>query len=130
MSAVGPFGLALMGPTESVSENGGRYIINFPFFELQQGSTARKGTVGENQRVRLVNIDFEGLYAGRRHPAARVGRSLAPASETDPGSPANGRHPSASGGVPTPQGSSVRRRVMFPPDFGHARWFLSFSCNW
>ena len=65
-SAIGPTGglLQLMGPTESESENGGRYIINFPFFELQQGLEARKGTAGHNQRVRLVNIDYEGLYQG------------------------------------------------------------------
>ncbi len=64
LAALGPFDIALMGPTESVSENGGRYIINFPFFELQLGLESRKGTVGENQRVRLVNIDYEGLYVG------------------------------------------------------------------
>jgi hypothetical protein len=65
-AAVGPTGnlLALMGPTESESENGGRYIINFPFFEVQQGLEARKGGAGHNQRVRLVNIDYEGLYEG------------------------------------------------------------------
>jgi hypothetical protein len=65
-AAIGPTGnlLALMGPTESESENGGRYIINFPFFEAQQGLEARKGGIGHNQRVRLVNIDYEGLYEG------------------------------------------------------------------
>jgi hypothetical protein len=65
-AAIGPTGnlLALMGPTESESENGGRYIINFPFFEVQQGLEARKGGIGHNQRVRLVNIDYEGLHEG------------------------------------------------------------------
>jgi hypothetical protein len=65
-AAVGPTGnlFALMGPTESESENGGRYIINFPFFEAQQGLEARKGGIGHNQRVRLVTIDYEGLYVG------------------------------------------------------------------
>jgi hypothetical protein len=65
-AAIGPTGnlLALMGPTESESENGGRYIINFPFFEVQQGLEARKGGIGHNQRVRLVTIDYEGLYEG------------------------------------------------------------------
>jgi hypothetical protein len=65
-AAVGPTGnlLALIGPTESESENGGRYIINFPFFEAQQGLEARKGGIGHNQRLRLVNIDYEGLYEG------------------------------------------------------------------
>ena len=65
-SAVGPTGgiLQLVGPTESESENGGRYIINFPFFEFQQGLEARKGGIGHNQRFRLVNIDYEGLYQG------------------------------------------------------------------
>ena len=65
-AAVGPTGnlLALMGPTESESENGGRYVINFPFFEAQHGLEARKGGAGHNQRVRLVNIDYEGLYQG------------------------------------------------------------------
>ena len=61
---LGPFDVALMGPTESISENGGRYIINFPFLEVMVGSEARKGAVGENQRARLVNIDYEGLYQG------------------------------------------------------------------
>jgi hypothetical protein len=66
LSAIGPSQglIQLMGPTESQSENGGRYIINFPFFELQQGIEARKGTAGHNQRLRLVNIDYEGLYKG------------------------------------------------------------------
>jgi hypothetical protein len=64
LAALGPFGIALMGPTESVSENGGRYIINFPFFEIMAGLEARKGTAGENQRARLVNVDYEGLYQG------------------------------------------------------------------
>ena len=66
LSAVGPTGglIQLMGPTESESENGGRYIINFPFFEVQQGLEARKGGIGHNQRARLVNIDYEGLYQG------------------------------------------------------------------
>jgi hypothetical protein len=64
LAALGPFGIALMGPTESISENGGRFIINFPFFEIMAGAEARKGTVGENQRARLVNIDYEGLYQG------------------------------------------------------------------
>ena len=73
LSAVGPSGLALMGPTESESENGGRYIINFPFFELQQGLDARKGTIGHNQRVRLVNIDYEGLYQGAAIQAPKPG---------------------------------------------------------
>jgi len=65
-AAIGPTGnlLALMGPTESESENGGRYIINFPFFEAQQGLEARKGGIGHNQRLRLVTIDYEGLYQG------------------------------------------------------------------
>jgi hypothetical protein len=64
LADLGPFGLALMGPTESVSENGGRYVVNFPFFELMAGAESRRGTVGENQRARLVNIDYEGLYQG------------------------------------------------------------------
>ncbi len=64
LAALGTFGITLLGPTESVSENGGRYIINAPFLELQAGLISRKGTVGENQRLRLVNIDFEGLYQG------------------------------------------------------------------
>ena len=66
LSAIGPSQglIQLMGPTESQSENGGRYIINFPFIELQQGVDARKGTAGHNQRVRLVSIDYEGLYQG------------------------------------------------------------------
>jgi hypothetical protein len=64
LSAIGPTGLTLMGPTESVSENGGRYIINFPFFELEQGLESRRATVGQNQKIRLVNVDYEGLYQG------------------------------------------------------------------
>jgi hypothetical protein len=65
-SALGPSQglIQLMGPTESQSENGGRYLINFPFFELQQGIEARQGTAGHNQRLRLVTIDYEGLYQG------------------------------------------------------------------
>jgi hypothetical protein len=60
----GPTGLTLMGPTESVSENGGRYIINFPFFEAEKGFEARRAGIGQNQKLRLVNIDYEGLFQG------------------------------------------------------------------
>jgi hypothetical protein len=62
--AMGPTGLVLFGPTESVSENGGRFIINFPFFEIAQGFEARRAGVGQNQKVRLVNVDYEGLFQG------------------------------------------------------------------
>ena len=75
LAAVGPTGglIQLMGPTESESENGGRYIINFPFFEVQQGLEARKGGIGHNQRFRLVNIDYEGLSAGAAIKEAGTG---------------------------------------------------------
>jgi len=62
LAALGPLGVTLMGPTITESENGHRPIINMPFFDLSVGIDARKGTVGENQHVRLVNIDYEGQY--------------------------------------------------------------------
>jgi len=75
---VGPTGglIQLIGPTESESENGGRYIINFPFFELQQGLEARKGGIGHNQRVRLVNIDYEGESNGMSIKPAGTGNHV------------------------------------------------------
>ena len=63
LSAIGPLGLALLGPTVSESENGHRPIINAPFLEVTAGLEARKGTAGENDHVRLLNVDFEGQYA-------------------------------------------------------------------
>jgi hypothetical protein len=62
IAALGPFGITLLGPTVTESENGHRPIINAPFFDLTLGLESRKGTIGENDHIRLVNIDYEGQY--------------------------------------------------------------------
>jgi hypothetical protein len=62
LKAIGPLGLTLLGPTTSFSENGHRPIINAPFFQATAGLEARKGTAGENDHLRLLNVDFEGQY--------------------------------------------------------------------
>jgi hypothetical protein len=62
LSALGPMGVTLMGPTVTESENGHRPIINMPFFDVSIGLTSREGQVGQNQHARLVNIDYEGQY--------------------------------------------------------------------
>jgi hypothetical protein len=61
VAALGPLGLTLMGPTVSASERGGA-VLNAPFLELTVGLESRRGTLGQNNHLRLVNVDFEGGY--------------------------------------------------------------------
>jgi hypothetical protein len=62
LSALGPAGLTLMGPTVTESENGHRPIVNGPFFDASLGLTSREGQVGQNQHIRLCNVDLEAQY--------------------------------------------------------------------
>jgi hypothetical protein len=66
-SSLASYGLTLMGPTASRSETGSefaRYVLNAPFFEVMAATPLREGTAGERTYLRLVNIDYEGLYQG------------------------------------------------------------------
>jgi hypothetical protein len=62
LQALGAFGLVVMGPETTLSENGGRKILNAPFLDFTTGSNLREGTAGQAEHIRLVNIDYEGQY--------------------------------------------------------------------
>ena len=64
LSGLGPQGITLVGPTVSTSGDDGRYVLNAPFLEVSVGLDARKGRIGQNQRLRIANTDFDGLYNG------------------------------------------------------------------
>jgi hypothetical protein len=61
LQGIGPLGLSLMGPTVSSSQDGAR-VLNAPYLELTAGLEARRGTLGQNSHLRLVNVDFDGAF--------------------------------------------------------------------
>lgn len=64
LAALGPFGLTLVGPVVTEPGNSGRPVVNAPFFDLSLGLDARRGSVGHNTHLRLVNIDYDGINVG------------------------------------------------------------------
>lgn len=64
LAALGPFGLTLVAPVVTEPGNSGRPVVNAPFLDLTLGLDARRGSVGHNNHLRLVNIDFDGINVG------------------------------------------------------------------
>lgn len=61
VAALGPLGLTLLGPTVSTSASGAP-VLHTPFLEVSGGLEARRATVGQDTRLRLVSAAFEGGY--------------------------------------------------------------------
>ena len=62
LQTLGAFGIVVMGPETTMSENGNRPILNAPFFDLTTGTVARQDNIGQAEHIRLANIDYEGQY--------------------------------------------------------------------
>ncbi len=60
--AIGPMGAGTLTPEVGVSTDGGRYSITISAGHGNFGLTARDGTIGMNQGMRIGSVTFQGVY--------------------------------------------------------------------
>jgi hypothetical protein len=65
VNAAGPAGAATLKPEVGTSTDGDRFSITISVGHGNIGFAARKGTLGQNQGMRLASITFQGLYGDK-----------------------------------------------------------------